>query len=1146
LFRSFGLFNTCRTAIIRRTEGAFSEEEQDVLLFRNPNLYSAVFWSKASKSTTTAGRVLLLIHWNMSLSFSRDNNNKSYNSHDSNDSHDDDDDDDVVIGPTTTKTAATAATPLLSCWVIIQPAAPPTAIAPASVLSRVDWSLLKKKPAANYGWWYEKQKQRWRPSSSSSSWYIVILAFTLMMMMIMMILLVDVRFHRVAHDDTGLALFTSSSSTTTIAQTLNHDDHPDDPAGADPFRAVDDAFSYLSASSLSSPCENDDDCFVHHKVIEPHPRVQVPRHQPGFPSYWNYASPPQQQPQPLQITYDARSIMINGDRVLLLGGSLHPVRATRRTWDLALDQAVHNGLNLITLYVFWSAHQPFPDSPLDWSFFSSKSRTRSASDQDDHDNDDKWYLADAIRSCAARGLFVHLRVGPYDCAEYTFGGIPEWLPLLPYYSAPMQMRRLEKNWMQAMEGFLQSIIDYMTLSRLWAYQGGPIILAQVENELGDDMGDFMQTTNSNPDTTTNNDNGDNDTSQTVRHNSRPPTAQDYADWCGEIVAKLSPHQDIVWTMCNGLSANNTISTFNGDWLANRWLESHGDTGRIQVDQPALWTEDEGGFQLWGEDSAKPSDYFWGTTARTMSKNALQWFARGGTHLNYYMWWGGYNRGRWAAAGILNAYATDAVLCPSGEPRQPKFGHFQALHWALAEIAPILLHAPSALLKNQTVQVMDSETGQWHVGKDQRMFVYRGHSRHDDDTNTHGTNSSSREVIFVENDSDTSLTVGVSANVSAANKLVAVEMKPHSSILMIDGVVRYDSGSIQPQAMSFTRVKIEKPDMLLNWTTWKEPVVSNTHASRWAHVGTRPMEQTTLNIMTDKIWSDYAWYTTEFTLQEDQDDLLMLCVDTDKANGIVAFLNGSYVDAADNHEHSEGNISHYLSLGEQPLKRGTYELALLSESFGYFNLVGRWIKSNGAKRKGITGDVVLFSPSKSDHNVSLVDGHRLWKSFAGLHVEREAAIQDISSSPTPPTIRREHLQKTLEEITETAGASDKTATWSVATFFTPEYDPSRQQLFLHATTGRGHLWLNGNDLGRYWNITRAGREEETIHQYSQEYYFLPHDYLYDDGAWNEILLFDVLGGNHHECELVLSWIKASTGEDETTFKDEVDFPGACLL
>jgi hypothetical protein len=24
-----------------------------------------------------------------------------------------------------------------------------------------------------------------------------------------------------------------------------------------------------------------------------------------------------------------------------------------------------------------------------------------------------------------------------------------------------------------------------------------------------------------------------------------------------------------------------------------WLENHGDSGRIQVDQPALWTEDEG-------------------------------------------------------------------------------------------------------------------------------------------------------------------------------------------------------------------------------------------------------------------------------------------------------------------------------------------------------------------------------------------------------------------------------------------------------------------------------------------------------------------------------------------------------------------------
>jgi hypothetical protein len=41
---------------------------------------------------------------------------------------------------------------------------------------------------------------------------------------------------------------------------------------------------------------------------------------------------------------------------------------------------------------------------------------------------------------------------------------------------------------------------------------------------------------------------------------------------------------------------------------------------------------------------------------------------------------------------------------------------------------------------------------------------------------------------------------------------------------------------------------------------------------------------------------------------------------------------------------------------------------------------------------------------------------------------------------------------------------------------------------------------------------------------------------------------VFGGNHCESELVLSWIEASSSDEDdgSTFQDEVDFPGACVL
>lgn len=319
---------------------------------------------------------------------------------------------------------------------------------------------------------------------------------------------------------------------------------------------------------------------------------------PGFPSYHANI--------PMNVTFDGRSLMINGERALFLGGSMHPVRATRGTWENALNEAVQNGLNLVTIYVFWAAHQPLANHPLDWKLLLYGA--------DQH----AWELADAIRSCAQRGLFVHIRVGPYDCAEYSYGGIPEWLP-----QPSMRMRRYDPQWMTAMEGFVSSAFGYFSDNALWAPQGGPILMAQIENELGDEAGKFMG--------------GAENSSTKGRRDNKTAGAsvQDYADWCGSMAAKYVPH-GVVLTMCNGLSANNTILTFNGDGGYAKWLERHGDTGRIQVDQPAMWTEDEGGFQLWGEDSAHPTDYFWGHTARRMAADALKWFARGGTHLNYYM------------------------------------------------------------------------------------------------------------------------------------------------------------------------------------------------------------------------------------------------------------------------------------------------------------------------------------------------------------------------------------------------------------------------------------------------------------------------------------------------------------------------------
>ena len=81
-----------------------------------------------------------------------------------------------------------------------------------------------------------------------------------------------------------------------------------------------------------------------------------------------------------------------------------------------------------------------------------------------------------------------------------------------------------------------------------AKNGGPIILAQIENEYHG--GDHT-----------------------------------YVEWCGQLAE--SQNFDIPWVMCNGESANNTINTCNGNQCYNSYVPSHASKF---PGQPLAWYE----------------------------------------------------------------------------------------------------------------------------------------------------------------------------------------------------------------------------------------------------------------------------------------------------------------------------------------------------------------------------------------------------------------------------------------------------------------------------------------------------------------------------------------------------------------------------
>jgi beta-galactosidase GanA len=164
---------------------------------------------------------------------------------------------------------------------------------------------------------------------------------------------------------------------------------------------------------------------------------------------------------------------------MLIGGCIHYPRAHYTEWPHIFEEAKAQGINLLETYVFWDLHEPsqgeyfFPDYP------------SSAN------------LVDYLRQAQAHGLFVHLRFGPYVCAEWNYGGLPVWLRDLgsgtvtangtettaSSSSGPI-FRTTDTVWMGAMTSFIDKTLEVVREAKLFGEDGGPIVMVQIENEYG--------------------------------------------------------------------------------------------------------------------------------------------------------------------------------------------------------------------------------------------------------------------------------------------------------------------------------------------------------------------------------------------------------------------------------------------------------------------------------------------------------------------------------------------------------------------------------------------------------------------------------------------------------------------------------------
>ncbi|CAN6882349.1 unnamed protein product [Brassica oleracea] len=310
------------------------------------------------------------------------------------------------------------------------------------------------------------------------------------------------------------------------------------------------------------------------------------------------------------VSHDGRAITIDGNRRVLLSGSIHYPRSTPEMWPDLIKKGKEGGLDAIETYVFWNAHEP----------------TRRQ-----YDFSGNLDLIRFLKTIQDQKLYVVLRIGPYVCAEWNYGGFPVWLHNMP----DMEFRTTNKAFMNEMQNFTTMIVDMVKKNKLFASQGGPIILAQIENEYGNVIGSYGE------------------------------MGKAYIQWCANMAQSLDV--GVPWIMCQQDDAPQPmLNTCNGYYCDN--FEPN------NANTPKMWTENwTGWYQNWGGKNPH-------RTTEDVAFSVARFFQRGGTFQNYYMYHGGTNFGRTAGGPyITTSYDYDAPLDEFGNLNQPKYGHLKQLH-----------------------------------------------------------------------------------------------------------------------------------------------------------------------------------------------------------------------------------------------------------------------------------------------------------------------------------------------------------------------------------------------------------------------------------------------------------------------------------
>lgn len=770
------------------------------------------------------------------------------------------------------------------------------------------------------------------------------------------------------------------------------------------------------------------------------------------------------------VTYDEKSFILNGERVFLTSGSVHYFRAPRESWHEILLKAKRCGLNTIDTYVAWNMHEP------------EEGTYRFSGDLD---------LDYFISLAGELGLYVIMRPGPYICAEWDFGGFPAWL----INKEGVRLRTYNKPYLEYVDRFFDKLVPIFAARQ--ATRGGNVILVQVENEYQERYG-----------------------SEGIR----------YMEYVRDGLRSRSI--DVPLITCAG-SVSGAIECVNSHNPAELmpWLKER------QPDMPLFSTEFwSGWYDLWGSahNGRSPED---------LMRATFDIMAVGGAGYNYYMYFGGTNFGYTPMYLQTTSYDYDAAISEAAGCSDNYFAAKSAAYFAQS-FADVLTNAPQPAgdpaqlapgvrtlerasdrgrivfvqnvnSKQVTVQLepddgaipeitvpanhtvpfvfdyafSDGSVLNWCTGtiltiqddgSARAVIVVYG------EANTSGQigltvagKSHTLELAFPQGDSVGKSTVGnvvvLSMNKEMAARTYLCESNMGNHIVcgphFVRNLARTDSSIVVeadftpgkhtcyifgPEAEMETEVEVarDRPELpaLTGWLMRDEPLDIGGTDKNWQTTD-KPVSMIALGNGSNA----YGWYRTAFDSETEKTATLSFA---DCADRLTLFVNGGRVGTSQ--APPEDRKGKWAATFNVHVQQGRNTVLVLADNLGLAKgdwQIGRPMET---EKKGIWDDVTL-----GDDEKPLMG----WQFLGRLKGEREGWYLPDSQA----NIR----WLPLDETDDNAGPR-----WFKTEFQLPQrlLDTRLPLRVAMDRMGKGVIWINGHNLGRYWNVGP---------QYD---YYVPHEWL----------------------------------------------------